>query len=73
MPLGRREVSLVPAIASWGARGLARDRVHTDATSADAVGEECVDLWVATPDCKEHSKANRDANDDDQQASLKGM
>ena len=52
---------------AWGERGLRERRVREDAEGAGAVGEERVDLWVASPDCGVHSKRNH-ARDSEMQA-----
>ena len=59
-------------LASWCRRGLEGASCHWDACCEEAVSEAHVTLWVATPDCKEHSPANRGQNEGDQQASLYG-
>ena len=45
-------------LQAWGERGLSEGRVREDAEGGGAVAEESVDLWVASPDCGEHSKRN---------------
>ena len=57
-------------LSSWGRRGLTEARCHTDACSDVAVTEKHVTLWVATPDCKEHSAANRDPSEEAQATSM---
>ena len=39
----------------------------------EAVGEEYVDLWVASPECTPYSQRNHGRSDEEQDAEMKGI
>ena len=49
--------------AAWGGRGLTAACCYEDARDERALSAPSVDLWVATPSCKENSGSNRMATD----------
>ena len=57
-------------IDAWGCRGLAETSCHHDAEKAPATTEGYVDFWVATPECNEHSAANRGKTEAKQASSI---
>lgn len=54
---------------AWGRSGLMEERCHYDARGEGALGEERVDIWVATPECQEFSRRNHGRNHSAQCAS----